>query len=288
MKSKDLKAKLVDVFANHKLTGNGLAIFWNCVGISGKDMQRLTQEMRQFESIFLLGEPENNHVQARIFTMEEELHFAGHPLLGLAAHLHEEYGTEETHKWTIELGSKEVHLFSYSKGGYFSAAMEQGAPQVLSVLSQSERDEVLSALSLRKEDGANMPYEVISTGLPYLIVPVTQGIEQARIKRTDFELLLNRHGAKFVYVLDVESFEGRTWDNEGKVEDIATGSAAGPAAAFLYRAGLVSANKPFQISQGRMVGRPSRMEVCIEAEDGTIDNIMVSGNVCKVASISFE
>ena len=37
-------------------------------------------------------------------------------------------------------------------------------------------------------------------------------------------------GAKFAYVLDPQRPEGRTWDNAGRVEDVATGSAAGPAA----------------------------------------------------------
>ena len=90
MKFKKMKAKLVDVFAEGKLTGNGLTIFWNCNDLSSDDMRALTREMRQFESIFVLGEPEGNTVRARIFTMEEELDFAGHPLIGLAAHLHEE------------------------------------------------------------------------------------------------------------------------------------------------------------------------------------------------------
>ena len=42
---------------------------------------------------------------------------------------------------------------------------------------------------------------------------------------------LSVSGAKFVYVLDPDRPEGRTWDNAGRVEDVATGSAAGPAAA---------------------------------------------------------
>ncbi|MBN1636626.1 MAG: PhzF family phenazine biosynthesis protein [Deltaproteobacteria bacterium] len=282
-----MKAKLVDVFAEGKLTGNGLTIFWNCTDLSSDDMQALTQEMRQFESVFVQGEPEGNTVRARIFTMEEELDFAGHPLIGLAAHLHEEYGTKDTHQWIIELTSRHVHLVSYSRGDHYSAEMKQGAPEFISVLDQSARDEILSALNIRNSDTANLPCEVISTGLPYLIVPVTHGIERARILTTDFESLLYRHGAKFVYVLDVHSFEGRTWDNEGNVEDIATGSAAGPAAAFLCKAGLVSGNTSFHIRQGRMFGRPSNIGVFIETNEGTITDIVVRGDIHTVASISF-
>lgn len=288
MKLRGIKAKLVDVFADRKLSGNGLTIFWDFENLSSKDMQILTQEMRQFESVFVQRGAQSNSFKARIFTMEEELDFAGHPLIGLAAHLHEEYGSKKRHEWRIELKSKNIHLISNAKGRCYSAAMEQGAPEFIRVLKPSENHEVLSALNLNKNNVAKTPLEVISTGLPYLIVPVTNGIEHARIKSTDFESVLKQFGAKFAYVLDVNTFEGRTWDNEGKVEDIATGSAAGPAAAFLFKAELVSAHKPFQIKQGRMVGRPSTMDVFIKAGKYVIDNIIVSGDVYKVASISFE
>jgi trans-2,3-dihydro-3-hydroxyanthranilate isomerase len=57
-------------------------------------------------------------------------------------------------------------------------------------------------------------------------------LDRARIVAGDFEEQLASVGAKFVYVFDPEHREGRTWDNAGAVEDVATGSAAGPAAAF--------------------------------------------------------
>ena len=288
MELKGIKAKLVDVFAESKLAGNGLTIFWDYPHLSSEEMQVLTQEMRQFESIFVQKTSEPNRVKARIFTMEEELDFAGHPLIGLAAHLHEAYGTKERHEWNIELRTSTVRLISHAKGDYYSASMQLGAPEFISVLKPSESLGVLSALNLSEENAANMPLEVISTGLPYLIVPVISGIEKVRIKTRDFEALLSRYGAKFAYILDVNTLEGRTWDNEGKVEDIATGSAAGPAGAFLLKAKLVSPNTQFQISQGRMVGRPSKIDVYLEANNGVINKITVSGDVHKVASISFE
>ncbi len=288
MKLKGLKAKLVDVFAERKLTGNGLTIFGDYAELSTKDMQTLTREMRQFESIFVQRARETNRFNARIFTMEEELDFAGHPLIGLAAHLHEEYGSQEKHEWIIELKSGNVPLISNAKSGYYSAAMEQGAPEFIRILNQAESQEALSALNLSEKNTANLPLEVISTGLPYLIVPVVNGIERARIKTTNFESFIKQFGARFAYVLDVNTLEGRTWDNEGKVEDIATGSAAGPAAAFLFKADLISANKPFQINQGRLVGRPSKIDVLIKATNNVIDNIIVSGDVYKVATIAFE
>jgi hypothetical protein len=53
-------------------------------------MQELTREMRQFESIFVLQKARSQIARAWVFSMEEELDFAGHPVLGAAAALHEE------------------------------------------------------------------------------------------------------------------------------------------------------------------------------------------------------
>lgn len=56
-------------------------------------------------------------------------------------------------------------------------------------------------------------------------------LERARIAVTDLGQRLASVGAKFAYVFDPDRREGRSWDNAGAVEDVATGSAAGPAAA---------------------------------------------------------
>ncbi len=106
--------------------------------------------------------------------------------------------------------------------------------------------------------------QVVSTGLPYLIVPVAQGLDRARIAVTDFGERLASVGAKFVYVFDLDKREGRSWNNTGAVEDVATGSAAGPAA----------------ICQGRFVGRPSVIAV---TPDGRGD-LWVGGPVAPVAT----
>src|SRR5260370_39331722 len=71
----------VDVFSRVPFSGNGLTVFLEAEGLPTSAMQRITQEMRQFESIFLRGTKGAAVTQARPFTMEEELHFAGAPAL---------------------------------------------------------------------------------------------------------------------------------------------------------------------------------------------------------------
>jgi trans-2,3-dihydro-3-hydroxyanthranilate isomerase len=280
-----MQAKLVDVFSANRFSGNGLTIFDPADNMTTRQMLSLTREMRQFESIFLWVE--KGGFRARIFTTEEELDFAGHPLIGLAAYLHEKYGDDSDQQWRIQLNNRVVVVDSRKSGDYFEATMNQGKAEFIKQLDQFESELFLQVLNLSRDDVADHPLEVVSTGLPYLIVPLHGGLERARICIDNLEELLSAQGAKFVYLLDIDQLEGRSWDNSGKVEDIATGSAAGPATAFLFRHGLIRGNQPYVIHQGRFLERPSEIWVLVKTQGDTPDDILVSGQVCKVANINF-
>ena len=79
-----LKYHHVDVFSSKPLSGNGVTVFQLREALPTAVMQELTREMHQFESIFVLQEARSQTVRACVFTMEEELDFAGHPVLGAA------------------------------------------------------------------------------------------------------------------------------------------------------------------------------------------------------------
>ncbi len=116
----------LDVFAERPLTGNGLAVFDDASTLDDAAMQAWTRELRQFESIFLLPGDDPRAFRARIFTLEEELPFAGHPLLGAAALLHHLRGGDNEQHWTLHLASKSVALRSVRAGSGFYAEMDQG------------------------------------------------------------------------------------------------------------------------------------------------------------------
>src|SRR5206468_2529096 len=89
----------LDVFTRTPLTGNPLAIFTDARGLSDQQMQALAREMNLSETTFIL--PREPQVEAeegkrvRIFTVEEELPFAGHPTLGTALYLHSTAASRE-------------------------------------------------------------------------------------------------------------------------------------------------------------------------------------------------
>lgn len=280
-----MKCKLVDVFASEKLSGNGLTIFYDYEYLTNSQMHALTREMRQFESIFVSRM--KNGISARIFTLEEELDFAGHPLLGLALHLHEELGCHDNHEWDVELNSGSVKLESSWKDGKFITSMHQGPPVFSKTLSNEESTTFYRALNIASNLASPISAEVVSTGLAYVILPVREQLEFIEFKVSDLTPLLTRHQAKFLYVLDIDTFEGRTWDNFGRVEDVATGSAAGAAAAFLFKNKLTDSHH-VTIEQGRFVGRPSKMQVELLTNRKIIKDIKVSGQVIKIADMRFH
>ena len=294
-----LEYRHVDVFTRKALSGNGLIVFPEADGLAPEMMQRITREMRQFESIFLAPTAEIHRVGARVFTMEEELPFAGHPVLGAACVLHERLyyvgDAEERAEWTLELPVGPVQVSTTRREGWYEATMDQGQPQFGATLDAEMVSQMLAALNLEESDlYPGLPLEVVSTGLPYLLVPLASGLERAAIVRPGFEALLASVGAKFVYVLHLPTREGRTWDNDGRVEDVATGSAAGPVGAYLVRHGLAAAGAEITLQQGRFLGRPSQMRVRVEGADGAdgadgeIAAVYVTGDVRMVARGVFE
>jgi trans-2,3-dihydro-3-hydroxyanthranilate isomerase len=267
----------VDVFAERPLTGNGLVVFFDAENLSADDMHALTREMRQFEAIFLT---ETAH-DARIFSLAGELEFAGHPVLGAAAALHDaDAAAPEQATWAIGLGGRKVAVQTTRAGtGRYTARMDQGAPTFGATLTRPETDTVLAALNLPPDAAADgLSPQVVSTGLRYLIVPVRSGLDDARIVNPDFAALLAAHGAQFAYVLDPGAREARHWENDGSIEDVATGSAAGPAGAYLVRYGRARAGETIVLSQGRFLGRPSAIHVTVS------DRVEVAGPVAMVAS----
>ncbi len=88
-----------DVFSSKALEGNSLAVFFDGRGLSDAEMQSIAKEMNLSETTFILprdAETERERgVRVRIFTVQEELPFAGHPTLGTAFALRGDSGAKE-------------------------------------------------------------------------------------------------------------------------------------------------------------------------------------------------
>jgi PhzF family phenazine biosynthesis protein len=271
----------VDVFSQRPYGGNSLPVFLDSRGLSTQQMLQITKELRHFEAIFLEPKDDRSLVRARVFDLFEELAFAGHPIIGAAAVLHHSSGQGERCNWRVELPSKTVTITTErTPTGYFGM-LDQGRPEFLGPVAAAEW--IARAFGLEPGDlHPELPLEVVSTGLRYLIVPVApEVLNRARIVR-DITEELRSVGAQFAVLLDESALEVRHWNNDGIIEDVATGSAAGTVGAYRLRHGLARGGEVFVLNQGRFTGRPSTLRVQPEGTCKQVDCVKVGGDVALV------
>src|SRR5437588_10863051 len=146
--------------------------------------QALAREMNLSETTFILPRDPDTEAQegkkVRIFTVEEELPFAGHPTLGTALHLYasgfspvSEQSTEIT--LDLKAGKIPVRFTAKSKNGgrnridgQVFGEMRQRDPEFGVIFSREEVARVLGIAA----DEIPWPVQSVSTGLPFAIVGI--------------------------------------------------------------------------------------------------------------------
>ncbi|NYF77887.1 PhzF family phenazine biosynthesis protein [Granulicella arctica] len=285
----------VDVFAERALEGNALGIFTDARGLSTEEMQALARETNLSETTFILPRDaaveQERGVQARIFTVEEELLFAGHPTLGTASWLYWNHPTlRGSEQITLDLRVGQIPVrFSPSeegKPGVFGT-MQQKAP----IFGQlHDPAAIAEALGLAVDDlDPTMPIQTVSTGMAFCIVPL-RSMEVAARLHTPYakaQAYLDRSDAKFFHCITRASANtGADWHARMQFyngEDPATGSASGCAISYLVRYGLAASGQPIVIEQGIEMLRPSRLHVFATLEDNTVSKVFVGGRTISVA-----
>ena len=275
---------LVDVFTSRPLEGNQLAVFTDARGFSDAELQRLAREMNLSETTFVLpGEATGGATRVRIFTVEEELPFAGHPTLGTAAVLRGESGAREV---VLELGVGRVPVaFEDGPDGAFGE-MRQRDPIFG---ARHDHREVARALGL--PDGVldeTLPIETVSTGLAFALAPVRSLAELQRLRPeiargADY---LARTDAKFFYFVARETVDPAARLHARMLfyggEDPATGSAAGCCAAWMVAHRVAEPDERVLIEQGLETRRPSRLFVRAGRSAGVVTDVRVGGHAVEV------
>src|SRR3981189_635504 len=166
---KKLAMVYLDVFTNRALTGNALAVCLDGRGLSTEQMQALARETNLSETTFILpGEAsaeDERGVRVRIFTVQEELPFAGHPTLGTAFVLHKQTGASEV-RLELNVGTVPVR-FEKTDGQPLFGEMTQKNPE-FGAMHPVDAVAPLTNLSAADFDDS-VPIQTVSTGLPYTI-----------------------------------------------------------------------------------------------------------------------
>jgi trans-2,3-dihydro-3-hydroxyanthranilate isomerase len=277
-----------DVFSSTPLEGNSLAVFSDARGLTDPEMQALAKEMNLSETTFIFprdaATERERGVRVRIFTVQEELPFAGHPTLGTAFALRAG-STNKTIVLDLNVGKVPVE-FEDAPGQPTFAEMTQVDP-VFGI--QHEREAVARAVGLSIDDfDSSLPIETISTGMPFTITPLKSlaVIQRLRVDLQRAEEYLEKTGGKFLYFVTRETADSAARLHARMLfyngEDPATGSAAGCAAAWMVAHGVAEPDHRVRIEQGIEMHRPSRIFVRASRRDNRVVNVRVGGNAIEV------
>ena len=280
----EYRYRVVDVFTEHPLEGNALAVFTDASTMDATTMQRIARELNLAETAFILPPTRTDcAARVRIFTPAKEMLFAGHPTIGTGFVLLDE-GI---------LPRKTIDFLLEENIGPVSVRVETGARPMLWLSTppiETGRcyDPLLCAnvLGLSTDDLLDVAPQRLSAGNPTIFVALRDevAVDRAwldmagmkRLRGSDTELM-----CVFVFTPTAKGAYSRMFAPEyGVAEDPATGSSTGPLAAFMMRHGLASnsGGTRWISEQGTKMGRRSLLHVHVRGNNGA-DGIDVGGHV---------
>lgn len=289
----------LDVFTDRRLEGNQLAVVFDAADVPDPVMQTVAREMAFSETVFVVPPATRDAVaRLRIFTPGRELPMAGHPTIGSAFALaHDGRLAAGRPDAVVDLGVGPTKLELEWEATRLSFAwMSQPLPEFGPVVDAAP---VAEALGLAREEivSTQLPAQVVSCGVPYLLVPVATraAVDRAWTGLSAIERLTRTAGVTalnlFVFSLergtpDADVYSRMFGPVFGIAEDPATGSAAGPLGSYLVRHGSVPAGvAPSRIVnlQGVKMQRPSRIVIAIDGTAHAITRVRIGGTSVLVA-----
>ena len=282
----------VDVFTDRALTGNSLAVFLDGSGLSTETMQALAREMNLSETTFILpgdvAAEKTRGVRVRIFTVQEELPFAGHPTLGTAFVLRGQAGAAEI-RLDLNVGTVPVR-FTQEPAQPIFGEMTQKNPEFGATHNVDDIARVTGLSAADFDDSA--PIQTVSTGVPFTIAALRslKTLQSLRLDLHRAAEYLTPSGGKFFYFVCRETVDPKARLHARMIfyngEDPATGSAAGCCAAWMVAHRVAASDEQVLIEQGLEMHRPSCIFVRatkLEGRQGNhVANVRVGGNCVEV------
>jgi trans-2,3-dihydro-3-hydroxyanthranilate isomerase len=267
---------LVDVFAVRPLEGNLLAVVHNADGVGDGVMQRLATRFRLSETSFVQAatDPAADY-RHRIFTIAQEIPFAGHPSVGTAAVVvrrrNGEPGGEcgrPRHATVVQQTGEGLQRLDVELDGDRARVALEQSPATFGVEIPSAS--LMAGFGLAPDDArSEMPPRFVSTGLPTLVIPLRNPAALGRIS-VDWPAVESAVGrnadVSFLNLYLVAEKAPGAWSARCFGQDIAggedpaTGSAAGPLGSYIQ---ATIGGDRFEIDQGVEMGEPSHISVSV-------------------------
>ncbi|WP_157216748.1 PhzF family phenazine biosynthesis protein [Flavisphingomonas formosensis] len=249
--------QLVDVFGQADFSGNPLAVVAAAEDLDSEAMQRITRWLNLSETSFLLPptDPAADY-RVRIFTLEREMPFAGHPTLGTC------------HAW-LKAGGRPKHparIVQQCGAGLVPIRRDDdrlafAAPPLIrsGPVDEADLDEAVALLGIERGAVVDAQWADNGPGWLALMLDSAEGVlalapARAHPKRIDVGVV-GPHAGGGEAAYEIRAFFS---DQHGAViEDPVTGSLNASIAQWLYASGRVDG--PYVAAQGTRLGCTGRV-----------------------------
>lgn len=261
-----VKFYIVDVFAENKYEGNQLAVFIPEGKTALSEMQKIAREINFSETTFIMsGIQDNGGYDVKIFSPDSELPFAGHPTLGTAFVIQNLLEGAEGSEIKLNLTVGQIPVVFKDQYLWMTQNQPTFGPEV-------DIDKIAASLQINREDiNTDYPIQVVSTGLPSVIVNLKslEAVSRCKINHRAYEELLKELGDVNLLVFTNETANPENdlnvrlfMSNSGYLEDPATGSANGNLAGYLLEHNFFHSHEiNYRVEQGAFIGRPSLLKI---------------------------
>jgi len=308
-----MKFYIVDVFAETKYAGNQLAVFTgeDVANLSPEEMLQIAREINYSETTFIISDkPQNGGYDVRIFTPAKELPFAGHPTLGTAYIIQKEIIKKSVERVILNLKVGQIPVNWETTEDLGEVLwMKQNAP---TFAQKYDAESLAAVLNIETADiDSRFPIQEVSTGIPFMIVPLKshQALKKSKVNLDKLlsinpvfsnprnqvfsKNLVSKNATEILIFCPETNCSGNDLSVRmfapalGITEDPATGSANGCLAGYLVEHNYFGREKiEVKVEQGYEINRPSLLLLKAEKLGQEIE-VFVGGKVVMVAKGEF-
>lgn len=272
----DIKVELVKAFTKDKNQGNPAGVVLDADGLTEKQMMKISAELGFSESAFVQKSDKADY-KVRFFTPTHEFDLCGHATIATFYSLVKSGRIKikgECKDLTQETKAGILPVTCYKNG---LIVMTQSKPKFYDVID--DRKGIAGLLNITKEDITELPMQIVSTGAPKLMIPISSLDALFSIK-PDFEGIkkyCKKVGAKGFHCFTSETIDKYSDFHVrqfaplvGVDEDPITGIAAGALCAYIKHYNLSDKTK-FVIEQGYVMKKAGKIYVDVS------DKVKVGG-----------
>lgn len=276
---KKVEAFLVNSFTDNGTGGNPAGVVLHADQLSDKEKLRVAQAVGYSETAFVSRDDEVDF-ELSFFTITGEVDFCGHATLAAFSTMYQD-GIITDGKY-LQRTKAGLLAVSIEENGHI--VMDQKLPEYRGEFSYEDISKLIGLDSIILES-TQLPIEVISTGLPDIIVPVPYGyLDKIQVNENLTRDFCKRHDVIGIHAFELcekASMVTASCRNFaplfGIPEESATGSASGALACYLTKHLSRTHANSFTFEQGRVMECTSRITASVESSEQGIIKVKVGG-----------